>query len=442
MRVARLRSLAVAPDGEEASNLMAAKRVEKRSFWADNNKIRSPQVLIMFRRAILFSAVASMAISLGAQEQQQAQKPQAKPVDPNVLVLKPPPLPPGTVQQKPELRAVDLEKRQKLSKDTRMKLIQVLDADFVHTRKYLPLGDKSTVITPEGLVKPDDSTLFVKTQAHGAVAKVGDKVQVTNVVIRDKSVYVEVNGGPKKKSHWYQHVTIMGAGGAASPSNPNEGQPTGAAVTLEFDKYVPEMTGDELEKLLSPVLDFSVKSAAEVYIETMPPKIRDAMKKHEVMVGMNKDMVIMAKERPEQKVREKDANGKEYEEWIYGKPPQDVTFVRFYGDEVKRVEIAKPGGEMIVKDKKEVDVKDGVVALATLEASNSPQDVKANQQGQQQKPMHRPTLRRPGDSPDVSVQKAPTPVQVPSDHGDEPQWGTKKDQKDGSPSQGDQQPPL
>lgn len=116
--------------------------------------------------------------------------------------------------------------------------------------------------------------------------------------------------------------------------------------------------------------------------------------------------------------------------------------MRFYGDEVKRVEIAKVGGQMIVKDKKEVDVKDGVVALATLEASNSPQDVKANQAGQPQKPMSRPTLRRPGDPPDLTVQKGSGPVQTPSDHSDEPQWGTKNDKKDGSSSQGSQQPPL
>jgi len=40
------------------------------------------------------------------------------------------------------------------------------------------------------------------------------------------------------------------------------------------------------------------------------------------------------KDRPPQKVREKDDKGKEFEEWIYGAPPQDVVFVRFSGDEV------------------------------------------------------------------------------------------------------------
>ena len=34
----------------------------------------------------------------------------------------------------------------------------------------------------------------------------------------------------------------------------------------------------------------------------------------------------------------------EYEEWIFGTPPQDVDFVRFVGDEVVRVETMKVDG--------------------------------------------------------------------------------------------------
>ncbi len=390
----------------------------------------------MFRRAILFLALASVAaIAAAGQEQQK------KPADPDVLVLKPPPPPPEQAAFKPELRAVDLEKRPRIGEDTKMKLIQLLDAELVHTRKYLALGDKTTVITPDGLVKPADSVMFQNMQAHGAAAKVGDKVQITNISFHEKSVYVEINGGPKKKSKWYQHITISGMGGSAAPMDSNQAAPTGAAVTLQFDKQVPEMTGEELEKLLSPVLDFGVKSAAEVYIDTMPPKIKEAMKKHEVLVGMNKDMVIMAMDRPQQKVREKGDNGKEYEEWIYGAPPKDVVFVRFNGDEVTQVKTAKVGGEIIVKNQKEVDVKDGVVALATLQASSSPQDVKQDQGVQPQAPTHRPTLRREGEAPDPTIRRVPVPgtTQTPSDHSDEPQWGS---DKDGSGSQDQQKPPL
>jgi hypothetical protein len=193
-------------------------------------------------------------------------------------------------------------------------------------------------------------------------------------------------------------------------------------LTLEFKKHVPEMTGAELKELLRPVLDFSVKTAAEVFVETFPPKIRDAIKRHEVLVGMNHDMVVMAKERPPQKVRDKDDKGKDYEEWIYGTPPQDVVFVRFVGDEVTLVKIAKVGGQMIVKTEKEVEIQDGVPTLAALKASESPQDVTAPQQGQ---PAHRPTLKRPGEEPDPMTQaqqKAADNNQAPPQ--DEPQWGT------------------
>lgn len=401
--------------------------VEKRSFWRDNNDIRSPQVLIMLRRAVLLIAMASTAAVLADAQQQKDQNQQTKPADPDVLILKAPTPPPDQPQMKPELKADDLQKREKLTESTKMKLMQLLDAELAHTRKILPLGDKNTVITSEGLVKPNDAALFQVAQAHGG-AKVGDRVLVTNVTFHERSVYVEINGGPKKKTKWYNHISISGAGGG-TPVNDNPGAATGSAVTLQFAKYVPEMTGDELEKLLSPVLDFSVKSASQVYIDTMPPKVKEAMKKHEVLVGMNKDMVVMAKERPDQKVRDKDANGKDYEEWIYGAAPKDVTFVRFRGDEVIQVKIARVGQEMIVKTQKEVDVKDGVVAMSTLQASTSPQDVKTDPGVQPQTPTKKPTLRREGDQPDPSVTRSPQPGtgQTPSDHNDEPQWGSDKD---------------
>ena len=409
----------------------------------------------MFCRAVFVFAVAFTAGNLGfgqdAQKDQktQAQTTESKPADPNVLILKSPvPRPDEQKQQfKPPLRAIDLENRAKLDQNTRMKLVQLLDAELVHTRKYLPLGDKSMVITPEGLVKPNDQDLYKTMQEKGVAAKVGDKVQITNISFRDSSVYVEINGGPKKKTKWYQHISV--GVGAMSDAPVNDVPATGSSVTLQFKKQVPEMTGEELRKLLSPVLDFSVRSAAEIYMETMPPKIREAMKKHEVLVGMNKDMVIMAMDRPQQKSREKDAGGKEYEEWIYGAPPKPMTFVRFHGDEVFEVKTAQVGGQTVVRTQKEVDVKDGVVALTTLQASNSPQDVNTKQpsQAQPQTPTHRPTLRREGEGPDPALQGAPAPVpattstapQSPSDHTDEPQWGTDKKEGDSSAPQ---KPPI
>src|SRR5512146_1462679 len=113
--------------------------------------------------------------------------------------------------------------------------------------------------------------------------------------------------------------------------------------------------------MLSPVLDFSAHTAAEAYMATLPPMVRDAIKEHRVLVGMNQEMVTYAKGRPPQKVRERDGDVA-YEEWIYGQPPQEVEFVRFVGDEVVRVETMKVDGTKVVDTQRQVDVKKPTVA--------------------------------------------------------------------------------
>ena len=131
------------------------------------------------------------------------------------------------------------------------------------------------------------------------------------------------------------------------------------------------------------MFDFDAKSALEAYLETVSPKVKEAIKNHHVLVGMNHDMVIYAKGRPAKKVREHDGGvegGVEYEEWIYGTPPQDVDFVRFVGDEVVRVETMKVDGQKIVRIEKEVDLGAPTVAKK-----------------QEDRPATAPTLRRPGE---------------------------------------------
>jgi hypothetical protein len=319
-----------------------------------------------------------------------------------------------------------------------------MDAEFAHVRRYFPLGDKSMVIDAQGRVSPNDATLFQEVQSRGAAAKVGDKVQITNIAFHEKTLYIELNGGPKRKTKWYQHISVGvgGAGGGVTPIDGNEAQPTGAAFTLQFNKPIPEMNSEELKKLLSPVLDFSSKTAAEVFTETLPPKVRDAIKKHEVLVGMNREMVIMAIDRPQQKIREKDEKGKEYEEWMYGAVPKDVIFVRFVGDEVTQVKTVKLGGQMTVKTEKEVDVKDGVASLASLKASNAPQDAQPEEPKQ---PAKRPTLRKEGEQLDTDpeVLRAPNGQTQQQRPQSEPEWGTGGKPTNQQPPPPDpQKPPL
>lgn len=221
----------------------------------------------------------------------------------------------------------------------------------------------------------------------GPAVKPGDRAQITSVAIKGDSIRFEINGGPIKKQKWYQRIEVGGMGGMTpiSPSNPNT-NPRGSYVDLAFDSHIPSLTPQQVKDILGPVLDFSAHSAAEAYMATLPPKVREAIKDHKVLVGMNREMVTYAKDRPPQKTRERDGNVA-YEEWIYGAPPQEVEFVRFVGDEMVRVETMKVDGTKVVETLKQVDIKQ--------------QPTVAEKQQPQQEPGARPagapTLRRPGE---------------------------------------------
>jgi len=135
--------------------------------------------------------------------------------------------------------------------------------------------------------------------------------------------------------------------------------------------------------MLDPVFDFKALTGTEAFQKTLPPKLQAAIRDHEVLVGMDKDMVMYAKGRPQQRIRDKDSEGQEYEEWIYGKPPEKVEFVRFKGNEVARLEIMTVDGKKTVRTEREVDLP----APDTEVAEKKPAP----------KPQAAPTLRRPGE---------------------------------------------
>ena len=199
-----------------------------------------------------------------------------------------------------------------------------------------------------------------------------------------------INGGPTKKKRWYEHIEISGMGGAATPTDPtadDRANIRGTFVVLAFDKHMPDLSIEQIKAMLRPVFDFNAKSAAEAYLDTLPPKVKEAIKNHEVLVGMNREMVTDALGRPPKKYRDRDGQT-DYEEWIYGEPPKDVQFVRFVGDEVVRLEIMKVDGDKIVRDKKEFDMVKPPTSQAQareLSPDNTP------------KPANAPTLRRPGE---------------------------------------------
>jgi hypothetical protein len=288
----------------------------------------------------------------------------------------------------------------RISKQTRWQIIHDFDTDLVYIRAPFPMGRQGLTLK-DGVISPSGEELQQLMALWGPSVKPGDLARISAIQIKDDHIRFEINGGPIRKKKWYQHIEVGGMGGMSpiSPSDPNANA-RGTYLDLEFDQYVPEMTAKQLKQLLSPVFDFNSKSPLEAYLETVPPKVKEAIKNHHVLVGMNQEMVIYAKGRAPNKDREKDKNGNEYEEWIYGQPPEPVEFVRFEGDEVVRVETMAVTGEKTVRTQKEVN-------LPQAEAKEQPAA----------QPINAPSLRRPGEAPDPSaptaVSGAPPPVLPP-----------------------------
>lgn len=280
---------------------------------------------------------------------------------------------------------------EKMTPQTRMLVIRSLQSERVFARIMFPQGDKGIKIK-NGVVSPSDMVIAQQVSEFGAAAKPGDRCVITDVLVKENEILVDINGGPKKHQKWYQHIEVSGMGGGSTPlpggPSPQSLDAHGSRVTLEFDKYVPEITGDQVRVLLAPVFDFKALTQAEAYEKTLPPKVQEAIKNHQILVGMDKEMVMYAKGRPPKKVRDKDEKGQDYEEWIYGNPPEEVDFVRFKGSEVARLEIMTVDGQKIVRTEKEVELPSKETELAQQQQKTvSPTD----------KPANAPTLRRPGE---------------------------------------------
>jgi hypothetical protein len=289
-----------------------------------------------------------------------------------------------------------------MSKQTRMELVRLLNAELVYVRSPFPMG-RDGLKLHNGVVTPSGAQLAQMIATFGPAAKNGDAVRITGIVFKDNFVHVEINGGPVKKQKWYERISVGGAGGQApvAPSDSNANA-RGSFVNVYFDHFIPEMTGQEFKQILRPVLDFDSKSVEEAYLETVPPKAKAAIENHQVLVGMNREMVTYAKGRPPKKIREKQ-DETEYEEWIYGEPPKDVEFVRFIGDEVVRLETMKVDGTKLVKTEKELEL-DPVTKVA--------------KQQDEARPASAPTLRRAGEESDSPVSHTPTspgPTRRPTD---------------------------
>ncbi|MGA9526641.1 MAG: hypothetical protein WBS24_00860 [Terriglobales bacterium] len=294
-----------------------------------------------------------------------------------------------------------------MSTKTREEVLHAFNAELVYIRTNFPMG-RTGLKLKNGTITPNGPELQQLMSLWGPAAKPGDRARISDIAIKGDYIRFEINGGPVKKEKWYRHVQLQGSA-TVTPGAPTDpiANMHGSYVDLYFDHYVPELTGPELKQLLRPVFDFDSTSPLEAYLLTVSPKVKDAITHHQVLVGMNQEMVIYAKGRPPRRVREKDGDT-DYEEWIYGVPPADVDFIRFVGDEVVRVETMSVDGKKTVRLEKEVDLGESSVAKK-----------------QEPRPDNAPTLRRPGEEmPDTHPAMGPSlpPMSAPPSGG--PPGGT------------------
>ena len=281
----------------------------------------------------------------------------------------------------------------RLSEHTRQQLIRTFQADEAFAVRPLPLGTKGVVLHANGTLSPSGQAYAQELEKYGISSKPGDRVVITKFEVKPDRIVFEFNDGPEKHHHIMQHIEVGGMGGMAPLAQDDGHVPIGSRMTLVFEKFVPEMTAAQVRNLIVPMIDFSLKTPAEAFADTLPPKLKGAVINHEVLVGMNREMVLKAVGQPDQKVREMDGQTP-FEEWIYGQPPHEVQFVRFNGNRVIRLEIADVGQPPVIRDKDETDGYFAGQFVHQVRLGDAPPTAPNQEHG----PTAAPSLRNPGET--------------------------------------------
>jgi hypothetical protein len=236
----------------------------------------------------------------------------------------------------------------KLSLDQRLELLRGLSSEYATAKIILPRSRKALPFEENGTW--DQKKWNDAVRKDGPAARVGDMVQVTKVDVDDDAITLQLNDGMRKKGSWRDRVQI--SLGGATTAGPDYGrasnQPNnGTAIVIKFKDSIGDITSAQLKKLLAPVLDFEKHSAAENYLDTLPPATQQAIKEKKAIEGMDQEAVILALGRPLRKTRET-KDDVEQETWQFGDPPGRVTFVTFAGSKVIRVRdtYAQMGGSV------------------------------------------------------------------------------------------------
>ena len=295
----------------------------------------------------------------------------------------------------------------------RERLVRYLESEQGFAIRPLPISNLD--LRANGQMDPEGEKYIDLLHDKGMAAKPGDRVVITDIKIRDDRIVIDLNNGPEHKHKYLRHISIGMDPYNDNPVVEDDPPPTGSRVTLMFPGKLPDMTGEQVEELLKPVIDFGVKSQAEAYAESLPDFLRKAILEHRVLVGMDQDMVLYAKGEPIQKFREQEY-GKPVVIWMYGKAPDPVEFVRFHGDFAVRVEIDRVGQPVQVQAANEMGEYWGNTPAVAAnqhpveEGDRTEQDIaNENVTGPA------PSLKTPGEKLPTDTNPAEGPINWPPD---------------------------
>ena len=238
--------------------------------------------------------------------------------------------------------AADKDAPEKLTFEDRIELTRGLMAEYGTVKVLLPRSKKPLEFNADGTWDKKEWSTIAKES--GPAARTGDLVQVTKISLERDRIVFEINNGFKGGRKWYQGVQVGVNGGMPVPMSQDgdSNAPGGTSLVLLFHKPLEPIKSSEVKKMLAPVLDFEKHSVTEIYSETLPPEIQQAIKEKRAREGMNREQVIMAMGRPVHHERET-KDGMELEDWVYGRAPGRITFVTFNGDKVIKVKEAYAG---------------------------------------------------------------------------------------------------
>jgi hypothetical protein len=294
-----------------------------------------------------------------------------------------------------------------ISERGRRDLMRNLEAEQGFAARALPLGE-DLILVANGNLRPSGDAYKEMLYKKGQSAAAGDRVIITTVTVKDDRIVFDLNGGPYLKHRFLRHIDLNDV-----PIVPDDGaEVTGCRVTLLFEGGLPEVSAPEVKALLDPIVDFGVKTSAEAYADSLPPFLKAAIEQHDVLVGMDRKMVLAAMGAPQSKVRElvPGSTTRRYEEWIYGQMPQTVRFVRFEGDRVTQLRIAALGKPIVIHTQDELR---GYLDPENTHKIAMGDEKPGNGEDGRAKP---PTILKPGEAAPGSQKRVllPVPASTPA----------------------------